>query len=406
MERPASGAATREPVHMTRLLGAIMMLSLVVPAFADAPRMTAVTAAIQSAIDAKEIPGAVTAVVTKDKLVDLQAIGLADIESNKPMTPDTMFWVKSMTKPVTAVAVLMLQDEGKLHVDDKVAKYLPAFAQLKTPAGKSADLTIGQLLDHTSGLGEAPKDGPPPRTLADLVPRYLAAPMQFEPGAQWKYTQSGINTAAHIVELVSGQPFDVFLEQRLFAPLGMKDTTFYPSESQLPRVVTRYKKNKETGALEPEPARTDLPDRNRPPTGNDGLYSTAPDFARFAQMLLNDGELDGRRYLKPETLKLHATPRTGDMKAGFTPGCAWGLASGIVMEPQGVTEMLSPGTYGHGGAYGTQMWIDPTKNVAYVFMIQRTTFGTPTYRNGDDTKVRHDFQQAAADALPRQSARD
>jgi CubicO group peptidase (beta-lactamase class C family) len=365
----------------------------------EGSKIPTVTAAIQSAIDAKEIPGAVTAVVTKDKLVDLQAVGLADVESSKPMTPDSIFWIKSMTKPVTAVAVLMLQDEGKLNIDDKVAKHLPGFADLKTPSGKPADLTIGQLLDHTSGLGEAAKGGPPARTLADLLPRVLASPMQFEPGERWKYTQSGINMAAHIVEVVGGKPFNVFLEQRLFASLGMKDTTFYPSGSQLERVVTRYKKNKETGALEPEPARTDLPDRTRLPTGNDGLYSTASDFARFAQMLLNDGQLDGRRYLKPESLKLLAAPRTGEMKAGFVPGSAWGLGVGIVAQPQGVTAALSPGTFGHGGAYGTQLWIDPTRGVAYVLMMQRTTFGAPGYRNGDDTTLRADFQQAAADAV-------
>ena len=211
--------------------------------------------------------------------------------------------------------------------------------------------------------------------------------------------QSGINAAARIVEVVSGQSFDAFCEQRLFTPLGMKDTTFYPSGAQLDRVVTRYKKNKETGALEPEPARTDITDRNRPPTGNDGLYSTAPDFARFAQMLLNDGQLDGRRYLKPETVKLLATSRTGDKKAGFVPGSAWGLGVGIVTEPQGVTSMLSPGTYGHGGAYGTNLWIDPTRGVAYILMIQRSTFGMPGYRNADDTKLRADFQQAVADGL-------
>jgi CubicO group peptidase (beta-lactamase class C family) len=380
---------------MSRLL--CLMVCMTISVFAsDPPKLPAVTTAIQSAIDAKEVPGAVTAVVTKDRLIDLQAVGFADVESAKPMMPDSIFRIKSMTKPVTAVAVLMLQDEGKLNVEDKVAKYLPGFGDLKTPSGKAADLTIGQLLDHTSGLGEATKGGPPARTLADLLPRVLASPMQFEPGERWKYTQSGINMAAHIVEVVSGQPFDVFLEQRLFRPLGMKDTTFYPSGSQLDRVVMRYKKSKESGALEPEPARTDLPDRTRPPTGHDGLYSTAPDFARFAQMLLNDGQLDGRRYLKPESVKRLATPRTGGMKAGFVPGSAWGLGVGIVAQPQGVTAALSPGTYGHGGAYGTQLWVDPAKGIAYVLMIQRTTFGTPGYRNADDTKLRADFQQAAA----------
>jgi CubicO group peptidase (beta-lactamase class C family) len=113
-------------------------------------------------------------------------------------------------------------------------------------------------------------------------------------------------------------------------------------------------------------------------------------------MLLNDGQLDGRRYLKPESVKRLATPRTGGMKAGFVPGSAWGLGVGIVAQPQGVTAALSPGTYGHGGAYGTQLWVDPAKGIAYVLMIQRTTCGTPGYRNADDTKLRADFQQAAA----------
>src|SRR5687768_2444250 len=139
---------------MTNRLGALAIMLLMTPAFAgDAPKIPAVTSALQSAIDAGEIPGAVTAVVTRDKLIDLQAVGYADVESKRPMTPDTIFWVKSMTKPVTAVAVLMLQDEGKLDVEDKVAKHIPSFAELKTPSGKLADLTIAQLLDHTSGLG-------------------------------------------------------------------------------------------------------------------------------------------------------------------------------------------------------------------------------------------------------------
>ena len=379
-----------------------LTLCLATSVLADPPKLPAVTSAVRSAIDAKQIAGAVTAVVTKDGILDLQAIGLADVESAKPMRPDSIFWIKSMTKPTVAIAVLMLQDEGKLHVDDPVAKHLPEFASLKTPSGKPANFTITQMLDHTSGLGEAPRDAAPAKTLADLIPHYLAAPMQFEPGERWKYTQSGINSAARVVEVVSGQSFDEFLRSRLFEPLGMKDTTFYPSGEHLDRVVRRYKKNKETGALEPEPPRADISDRrNRPPTGSDGLYSTAPDYARLCQMLLNGGQLDGRRYLKPGSVKLLATPRTGEMKAGFLPGSAWALACGVVVKPEGVTSMLSPGTFGHGGAFGTQAWIDPAKGVAYVLMIQRSNFGSPEtgYRNADDTTLRRDFQQAGADAL-------
>jgi len=370
---------------------------------ADAPKLSGVASAIQTAIDAHEISGAVTVVVTKDKVLDREAIGFADLAAGKPMQPDTIFWIKSMTKPVTGIAILLLQDEGKLHVDDSVAKYIPGFARLKTPSGQPANLTIAHLLTHTSGLGEglgeAGSATERAHTLADLVRQALASPMQFEPGARWKYTQSGINTAGHIVEIVSGLTFDRFLQQRLFDPLGMKDTTFYPTAAALPRIVTRYTKNKETGKLEPVAPRPDILARDRPPLATSGIYSTGPDFARLCQMLLNGGELNGRRFLQPDTVKLFSTPRTGALKAGFAPGTAWGLGCGIVGEPQGVTGMLSPGTYGHGGAFGTQAWIDPVKGVAYVLMIQREKFGTPGYRNGDDTAVRKDFQQAAADAL-------
>ena len=170
-------------------------------------------------------------VVDKDKVLHLECTGTADVAAKRPMTPDTIFWIASMTKPITAVSVLLLQDEGKLKVTDPVAKYLPEFAGLKTPSGKLANLTILQLMTHTSGLGEA--SGPAAKqatTLAELVPLWLAAPMQYEPGARWQYTQSGINAAARIVEVVSGKRFDPFLQQRVFDPLGMKNTTFYPTE--------------------------------------------------------------------------------------------------------------------------------------------------------------------------------
>jgi CubicO group peptidase (beta-lactamase class C family) len=387
-------------MNSLRLLAAF---AAIVSLAAAAPKLPGVADAVQTAIDAHEVSGAVTAVVTKDKLLDLEAIGFADIAASKPMQPDSIFCIKSMTKPVTGVAVMMLQDEGKLNVEDPVAKYIPEFADLKTPSGKPANLTLAHLLTHTSGLGEGLGESgsrsDPAHTLADLVRQALASPMQFEPGTRWKYTQSGINTAGRIVEIVTGLSYDQFLQQRLFDPLGMRDTTFYPTDKQAPRIVTLYTKDKETGNLEPVARRADFNSHDRPPLATSGIYSTAPDFARLCQMLLNGGELDGKRYLKPETIRLFATPRTGDLKAGFVPGSVWGLGCGIVAEPQGVTEALSPGTFGHGGAYGTQMWIDSVKGVGYVLMIQREKFGTPGYRNGDDTTIRHDFQLAAANAV-------
>ena len=353
-----------------------------------------------------EIAGAVTVVVAKDRVLHLESTGFADVATKRAMTPDTIFWIASMTKPVTGTAILMLQDEGKLNVSDPVAKYLPEFANLKTPSGKSANLTITQILTHTSGLGEA--GGPTlkdAKTLAELVPLWLSAPMQYEPGEKWRYTQSGINAAARIVEVVSGQTFDAFLQQRLFTPLGMKDTTFYPTDAQRPRRVTAYAKNKDTGALDAVPAREFYEGtRNRPPQGNGGLYSTPRDYARFAQMLLAGGTLDGRRYLSADAMKFLSTPQTGDLPTGFFQSDAfgqrgknygWGLGTSILRTPhEGVAAMLSPGSFGHGGAWGTQAWIDPVRGVAYVLMVQRANFP-----NSDASDVRRAFQEAAAKAL-------
>ena len=384
---------------------AVFVFVATLTAFAEAPILPGVGAAMQEMTAKNEIAGAVTLVVSKDRVLHLESIGFADVAAKRPMTPDALFWIASMTKPVTGVAVLMLQDEGKLSVADPVAKYLPEFAALKTPSGKSANLTITQILTHTSGLGEA--TGPAVQqahTLADLVPIWLAAPMQYEPGEKWKYTQSGINAASRIVEVVSGMAFDVFVQKRIFEPLGMKDTTFYPTDAQRARLATAYEKNKDSGALEPVPARADYGTRDRPPQGNGGLYSTGPDYARFCQMLLNGGTFEGHRYLSAEAMKLLSTPQTGDLPTGFfqsdTYGnrganYGWGIATCVLRTPhEGVAAMLSPGTFGHGGAWGTQAWIDPVKGIAYIMMVQRSGLA-----NSDASDVRRAFQQAAADAL-------
>ncbi len=392
------------PARMAWPIATLLASTLI----AAPPKLTGVGAAMQEQIAKNEIAGAVTMVVTKNKVRHLEATGFADVAAQKPMAADTVFWIASMTKPVSATAVLMLQDEGKLNVHDPVAKYLPEFANLKTPSGQPANLTIVQILTHTSGLGEA--GGPANReakTLADLVPLWLAAPMQFEPGSKWSYCQSGINAAGRIVEVVSGMTFDAFLQKRLFGPLGMKSTTFYLGEPERARLVTAYAKNKDTGKLEPVPPRPEFGPRDRPPQGNGGLYSTAEDYARFCQMLLGGGKFKGRRYLSADALKLLSTPQTPDtMPVGFfqneTYGkrglnYGWGLGTCVLKTPHdGVPAMLSPGTYGHGGAWGTQAWIDPVKGVAYVLMVQRSNFP-----NSDASEVRRAFQQAAVEGLHR-----
>lgn len=352
-----------------------------------------------------EVAGAVTAVVSKSKVLHLQGQGMANVAEHKPMAEDAIFWIASMTKPVTAVAVLILQDEGKLKVSDPVARYIPEFANLKTPSGKPANLTVTQILTHTSGLGEA--GGPQlqsAKTLADLVPLWLAAPMQYEPGEKWRYTQSGINAAARIVEIVSGMSFDAFLQKRLFDPLGMKDTTFYPTAEQRARLAAPYARNKETGALEAVPPRPVFAPREKPPQGNGGLYSTAPDYARFCQMLLNHGKFKGRRIISAAAEEFMTHPQTGDLPTGFFQNetfgqhgrkYGWGLGTCVLKEPHdGVAAMLSPGSFGHGGAWGTQAWIDPVKGVAYILMVQRSNFP-----NSDASDVRKAFQEAAAKAV-------
>jgi CubicO group peptidase (beta-lactamase class C family) len=393
------------------LFAAGLTLVVSLRTFADASKLPDVGATMQELITKNEIAGSITVIVTKDKTVHFETTGFADVATKRPMTPDTLFWIASMTKPVTGVAVLMLQDEGRLNVADPVAKYLPGFANLKTPSGKPANLTISQILTHTSGLGEADGIGArQAKTLADLVPLWLGAPMQYEPGEKWKYTQSGINAAARIVEVVSGMTFDAFLQKRLFDLLGMTNTTFYPTAEQRSHLATAYAKNKDTGALEPVAPRVDFGSRERPPQGNGGLYSTAPDYARFCQMLLNGGTFDGRRYLSAAAMKSLSTPQTGDIPTGFfqsdTYGnrgtnYGWGIGTCVLRAPhEGVAEMLSPGSFGHGGAWGTQAWIDPVKGVAYILMVQRSNFP-----NSDASDVRREFQKAAASALARSTTK-
>ena len=384
----------------------VASLLLVSAVRAESPKLPGVGAALQEQIDRHEIAGAVTMVVSKDRVLHLESTGLADVAARKPMQADTVFWIASMTKPITATAALMLQDEGKLDVHDPVAKYLPEFANLKTPSGQPANLTLIQILTHTSGLGEA--GGPAAReakTLADLVPLWLAAPMQFEPGSRWSYCQSGINAAGRVVEVVSGMSFDAFLKKRLFQPLGMTSTTFYPGASERARQVTAYAKNATTGSLEAVPPRPEFGPRDRPPQGNGGLYSTAEDYGRFCQMLLGGGRFQGVRYLSEASMKQLSTPQTPEtLPTGFfqndTYGrrglnYGWALGTCVLKAPHdGVPAMLSPGTFGHGGAWGTQAWVDPVKGVAYVLMVQRSNFP-----NSDASEVRRVFQQAAAKAL-------
>lgn len=363
---------------------------------ASSPALPGISEAMQPFVEQHEISGAVTAVVGTEGLTHLQALGEADLASHAPMRADTIFWIASMTKPITATAVMMMQEEGKLSIDDPVEKYIPELGKLKLVNGQPARITLRHMLTHTSGMGEVSSDeSRRAKKLADLIPLYAAKPVQFEPGSRWQYCQSGINTLGRIVEIASGQELPEFFEQRLFSPLGMKDTTFYPTEQQMARLAKSYKR----AGKGLEEAKIFILDgyqptvRGRYPAANGGLFSTAPDYARFCQMILNQGSLAGRQYLKPQTVKLMTSLQTSDLQTGFTPGNGWGLGWCVVRQPQGVSAMLSPGAFGHGGAYGTQAWIDPVKGQAYILMVQRADFP-----NSDDSLVRKAFQGAAVSA--------
>ena len=387
-------------MHVTKLapLGVGFLVAAVSFALAKSPapppaKLPGVAEAVKQQLDKKEVAGAVTLVASRDGLLHLDAAGYADVAAKTPMKPDTIVWIASMTKPVTAAAVLMLQDEGKLSVDDPLAQYIPELAHLKTRDGKEHVVTIRHALTHTSGLGEATgEESGKAKTLADLVPAWAAKPLTFEPGSRWSYNQAGINAAGRVVEVVAGMDLERFFQERLFKPLGMTDTTFYLREEQLPRLAKSYTKEgdgfKEAAnwILQGDaPTATD-----RYPAANGGLFSTAPDYARFARMLLNGGSLDGKKYLSPDSVKLMSTVQTGDLATGFTEGNGWGIGCCVVRKPQGVSAALAPGAFGHGGAFGTQAWIDPHAGRFMVLMIQRVGLA-----NSDASDMRRALQEVA-----------
>lgn len=365
------------------------------------PASTAATSAIDRslilAIERREVAGAVGCVVTPEGLEYLKAFGKASIEPDQPMETDQIFWIASMSKPVAGVALLQLQDQGKIDLDDPVAKYLPELSELQGGDGKTFQPTLRQLISHTSGMAELPPDQTyTSETLAEAVSRYRKLPLLFQPGSRWQYSQTSINTAARVVEVVSGLSYDRYLERSIFLPLGMRDTTFYLTDRQQERLAKSYRRE-ESGEFVEQPifllAGHKPTGLDRFPAANGGLFSTAGDYARFCQMLLLKGQLGDTRILSESAVEEFQRPVTGDLEVGFTPGNAWGMGCCVVLHPQGVTSMLHPGSFGHGGAYGTQAWIDPVAQRAMIVMTQRTNFP-----NADGSQLREDFQKAAVDS--------
>ncbi len=381
---------------LTRHLTLLAFFVLAATAFAAEPgfddtRLAEISKRMEQCITDGKIAGSVTLIATKDRVVHLAAVGKADIAANRPMEPDTIFRVASMTKPITSTALMMLIEQGKLAVDDPVSKHIPAFANQKLKDGSPArPVTIKDVVTHTAGLATSPGnigDNPTNEQIANAIGKL---PLEFAPGTKWQYS-SGITIAGRLIEIASGESYADYLKKHIFDPLGMKDSAFQLTPQQAKRLAVTYKPGKERGLL--EAAEIPDPTQQRTPGPSGGLYSTAADMARFYQCILNAGSLNGTRLLSEkstaEMLRIH----TPGIITGFTPGNGWGLGWCVVEKPQGVTRLLSPGTFGHGGAWGTQGWTDPARGLIFVLMIQRQNFG-----NSDASDVRDAFTEAAVTA--------
>jgi CubicO group peptidase (beta-lactamase class C family) len=368
-----------------------------------------IRAVMQPFVDAGDISGAVTVVGRKDAIVSYEAIGLQNLETRTPMARDTLFRIASMTKPITAIGIMILADEGRLKAEDPVEKYLPEFRGQMLVAERKPDMitlkkparpiTLRDLLTHTSGLQTDFRPGLTDlyikrnHTLAEGVMAFSQRPLDFEPGSKWAYCNPGIDTLGRIIEVVSHQFYEDFLRTRIFQPLGMTATTFYPTDGQLERAAVTY--GKQNGKLVPTPNTiigSPVGARYAVPAG--GLYSTGSDLAKLYQMMLNRGTLGSTRILSPEGVATMTKVQTGDLECGFVPGMSFGYGWAVVREPKDVTYMLSPGSYGHGGAFGTQAWLDPTRDLFVVLLIQRT--GLP---NSDASSMRKALQEAAVSII-------
>jgi CubicO group peptidase (beta-lactamase class C family) len=372
-------------------------------------KLKAIPARMQKFVDDGELAGVVSVVGRREGIVHESALGFSNLATKEPAKASTLYRIASMTKPITAIGIMILADEGKLNPEDDVAKYLPEFTNqmliaernketvsLKKP---SRPIKLRDLLTHTSGLAAYPKGVDDVyfkrnRTLSETSLAVGLLPLEFEPGTKWSYCNSGIDTLGRIIEVVSGESYEDFLKKRIFDPLEMNDTTFYPSKEQIARLAVTYSKDKD-GKLVPAPNLLgDLPAHPKHPIPAGGLISCGEDLAKLYRMMLNKGELNGKRIISEKAVAEMTRLQTGEIVTGFVPGMGFGYGWAVVREPKGVTAMLAPGTFGHGGAFGTQGWIDPTNDVFVILLIQRTGLV-----NGDASPMRQALQELALAAV-------
>ena len=349
-------------------------------------------------VDAGEIAGVVTYISRHGEIVHQDAYGMADIGVNRPMTADTYFYVYSMTKPVTSVALLMLYEEGKFQLNEPIARYLPELANARVfdrETGRVVDAvrqpTIQDVFRHTAGYlygpqGETDFDRAYREAnllgsnLTDFARKLGELPLGYQPGTRWVYSVSH-DVQARLVEVLSGQPFDRFVQERILEPLGMKKTVFGRPDRFKEQFAVIYTEN-DSGKLVPNGA-LDAPGMATRVLGGFSLSSTASDYARFAEMLVNDGELDGVRILSRKTIDLMASNHLpegvtrGAAGGGTAGGEGYGLGVRVVIDPARAGNLTSAGVFGWSGAAGTHFFVDREEDLVGVFMIQKMGGGGP-----------------------------
>ena len=357
-------------------------------------RLSRIQTKLQEYIDAKKAPGFVTAIARKGQIVHYEACGYQDIENKIPMEKDAIFRIYSMTKPITAVALMMLYEEGKFQLHNWITDFIPEFGKTKVLVGEDlveqeTPLTIKQLLTHTSGLtysfmGESSvhemyrssQFANPTITLEEKVKEITQFPLLFQPGTQWQYSV-GLDVCGYLVEVLSGMPFDTYVREKIFEPLGMVDTAFHVPKEKSDRLAQLYAHNPADGSLQIYQndffdLQRDFLTPTKSPQGGHGLVSTTADYLKFAQMLLNGGELDGTRIIGRKTLEfmtmnhLHADLLPYDFGEGL--GCGLGFA--MVMDPAATNVINSLGNYYWGSASSCAFWVDPREGLVAVLMTQ------------------------------------
>ena len=340
----------------------------------DAQRLSMIPVRLREFVEEGSMAGAVVLVAWRGRVVMLEALGYQDLEGRKPMRTDAIFDIRSVTKPITAIGIMMLVEDGKLALNDPVEKYLPEFEDMAEQTSRR--ITIHHLLTHTAALPlyRLPDSEMMPvkrdRTLREYVELLANQKPEYEPGTRFRYSSGGFAILGRIIEVVSGKPFEEFMKERIFVPLGMKDSSFFvPSEKQ-PRLAGLYhlhdKKLERWSEIERYAKVAKYPGPEF------GMYSTASDLAAVSQMMLNGGTYNGKRILSPLSVEVMTANHTLNLQSVMTGRMAYqGLGWGVYGDMFSAFPLTTPGSFGHNGAFGSIVWIDPERQLIRVFLQHR-----------------------------------